>query len=82
MYGKTVKKGLDIKKKIKNIEGEKKLTLDQEIEKKNQKMEKVVVNKSNELQKIKKKKASIAQREVEVAQKLNQAKVKSALELK
>ena len=38
-----------------------------EMEKKNQKMEKVTLNKSNEILKIKKKKQSIAQKEVEIA---------------
>ena len=52
------------------------------MEKKNQKMEKVILNKSNELLKVKKKKQSIAQKEVEISQKISQAKVKSALELK
>ena len=81
-YGKNVKKGIDIKNKIKTLEGERKVVLDQEMEKKNQKMEKVILNKSNELLKVKKKKQSIAQKEVEISQKISQAKVKSALELK
>ena len=81
-FGKNVKKGIDIKNKIKTLEGERKLVFDQEMEKKNQKMEKVILNKSNELLKVKKKKQSIAQKEVEISQKISQAKVKSALELK
>ena len=81
-FGKNVIKGMDVKKKLKNLESEKKQLFDIEMTKKGEKMEKVLVNKSSELNKMKKKKQSIAKKEDEIAQKLSQAKLKTGLELK
>ena len=60
-------KGVNIQKKMKNIEENRKADYDMDMAKKNQIMEKVILNKSTEQLKMKKKRTKVEAKDVEIA---------------
>ena len=60
-------KGVNIQKKMKNIEENRKVDYDMDMAKKNQIMEKVILNKSTEQLKMKKKRTKVETKDVEIA---------------
>ena len=81
-FGQKINKAIETEKKKKNQAEERQAIFNAEMTMKAEKMEKVNFNKDKEQNKMKQKRTFVAKKDIEIANKLSNAKIKTALELK